>query len=90
MNVGVSKIEGFHFSFLVLKCSKPEAMIVGDKICVVYYCFVVCEPYKSRIGEETSDNNHWVETMLMGMVVGPMALVLGSATDGSYPSIGRL
>ena len=90
LNAGVSEIGGFRFLFLVLECSKPKAMIVGDKVYIVYYCFVACQPYKRRVGEETSNNTHWVGTTLMAMVVGPMALVLGSITDGSYRSIGGL
>ena len=90
VNAGVSEIGGFHFLFLVLECPKPAAMIVGDKIYIVYYCFVACQTYKSRVVEETGDNIHWVGTTLMAMVVGPMALVLGSITDGSCPSIGGL
>ena len=85
---GVSEIGRFRFWFLVLECSKPEAMIVGDNIHIVYYCFVACQTYKSCVGEETRDNIHWVGTTLMAMVVGPMALVLGSITDGSCRSIG--
>ena len=88
MNAGASEIGGLRFLFLVLECSKPEAMIVVDKMYIVYYCFVACQPYKSRVGEETRDNIHWVGTTLMAMVVGPMALVLGSITDGSCRSIG--
>lgn len=88
VNARVSEIGGFRFLFLVLKCSKPEAMIVGDKTYIVYYCFVECQSYKSRIGEETRDNIHWVGTTLMAMVVGPMALVWGSITHGSCRSIG--